>query len=240
MLRCPSVLLSAVLAFAFNSSAYADISLSGTRLVFKGDKKEASLTVRNMGSSEILVQSWLEGKDASTSIPFAITPPLARLDGNGRQILRVLFQGTGVPTDKESVYWLNVQEIPKVAEGENVLQIAIRQRIKLFYRPSGLQGEVADAPAKLKWQIVGQEKGSQLQVQNTGVFYVSMVDLKVNGTKPINLMVAPGETVMVALETTPKAGETLSFKSINDYGAKESYSAILSQQPVSTARVKSE
>lgn len=37
-----------------------------------------------------------------------------------------------LPVDRESVFWLNVKEIPKKSAEENVLQIAVRSRIKLF------------------------------------------------------------------------------------------------------------
>ena len=106
------------------SQAQASIILSSTRVVFEGNNKEASITVRNMGSDEILVQSWLDNNTpgaTSASIPFAVTPPLAHMAAQSRQILRILFKGAGLPTDKESVFWLNVQEIPKTAEGENIL-----------------------------------------------------------------------------------------------------------------------
>lgn len=53
-------------------------------------------------------------------------PPILKLAGNKDAILRFVYSGSGLPTDRETVYWINVQEIPPSAKQENVLQIAIR------------------------------------------------------------------------------------------------------------------
>lgn len=57
-----------------------------------------------------------------------------KLAGNKDRYLRFVYSGSGLPTNRETVYWINVQEIPPSAKQENVLQIAIRTRVKLFYR----------------------------------------------------------------------------------------------------------
>lgn len=63
--------------FAVNQ-AMAGISLSSTRLIFDGNHKEASITVRNSGA-DVLVQSWVDtDSDEAGSAPFAVTPPLVR------------------------------------------------------------------------------------------------------------------------------------------------------------------
>ncbi|MCV5920354.1 fimbria/pilus periplasmic chaperone, partial [Escherichia coli] len=73
--------------------------------------------------------------------PFIITPPLFKLDPEKNNILRIVNITHGLPQDRESVYWVNVKAIPSKSddsENKNVLQIAVRTRIKLFYRPAGL------------------------------------------------------------------------------------------------------
>lgn len=100
---CPAML--AVLLLMGSVGAQGAISLSGTRLVFDGQYQEASIEVRNRGDSEALFQAWLSDAqdDDDTplvrrrTLPFVVTPPLSRLPGGGRQVLRVLYQGTGMP-----------------------------------------------------------------------------------------------------------------------------------------------
>lgn len=114
------------------SQASAGISLNGTRVIFDGAHPEASVTVRNHGA-DILVQSWLEALDSDKAeLPFAITPPLTRLPAGQEQLLRILYAGAGASHQQETAFWLNVQEIPQAAGKGNVLQLAVRQRVKVF------------------------------------------------------------------------------------------------------------
>ncbi|HBO2178329.1 TPA: molecular chaperone, partial [Pseudomonas aeruginosa] len=87
-----------------SSLANAGITLGGTRVVLQAPSKEASILVKNQASQDVMVQSWMEAEEANSSqdVPFAITPPLSRLGGNKQQTLRILFQGKGLPSDRES------------------------------------------------------------------------------------------------------------------------------------------
>lgn len=219
------------------SQAQAAITLSSTRVVFEGNKKEASVTVRNLSSDEILIQSWLDSNDPgapSVSIPFAVTPPLAHMAAQSRQVLRILFKGTGVPTDKESVFWLSVQEIPKAADGDNILQLAVRQRIKFFYRPTGLPGTAKEAPEAVTWAI----EGSNLVIKNPTAYHVTLTDVQIKGnaytSAPIsNFMLVPGETKSLNVPgISSTSSMTLAAGSINDFGAKNFYSTPLSSTPI--------
>lgn len=215
------------------TQAAASISLNATRIVFDGDHKEANITVRN-GSQDVLVQSWVDMNDASGSrAPFAVTPPLARVFAKEQQLLRILYEGTGMPTDRESVVWLNVQEIPKASEVENTLQLAIRQRIKIFYRPAGLTGNALQAPAQLEWTLTKHGSQTLLQVKNPTLYHVSMADIKVQAALASDsCMIAPGEEKQFPLDAQVTSGPVqLSFFSINDYGAQSQYSATLSGAP---------
>lgn len=224
-----TVLIGSIL---FNQ-ALAGISLNATRVIFNAQDKEASLTVTHQGSKQILLQSWLEKENSDDTVPFAITPPLARMEGNGRQQLRVLFQGTGVPTDKESVFWINVQEIPQAAPGENTLQLAVRQRIKLFYRPTGLTGEAAMAPLTLNWKLLREGKALFVQVDNPSNFHVSLAEVSVHSNgheaKAADTpMIAPGQSTRIALSPDSAATSmALKFTAINDYGGANVYKASL-------------
>lgn len=212
------------------SHAYAGISLNATRIVFKSPNKEATITVRNTGK-DVLVQSWIDSdKDLDAPPPFAVTPPLARVPANEQQLLRILYEGSGMPTDRESVLWLNVQEIPQTSEGQNVLQLAVRQRIKMFFRPEGLTAEAHLAPEELQWQLARHGGKTELKLRNPSKFHVSMGDVKLGTTVVIDsTMIAPGEERTFSVPDLPSAKTVdLTFSSINDYGAQVPYSVTLS------------
>ena len=214
------------------SQATAGISLSSTRLIFDGSHKEAGITVRNNGEA-VLIQSWVD-TDNTPNAPFAVTPPLARVNGLEQQLLRVIYEGAGMPADRESVVWLNVQEIPQASKLQNTLQLAVRQRIKVFFRPAGLKAEAYLAPATLKWRLVERGGKSLLMVNNPGLYHVSIAEISLTSgalrEQPFDsLMIAPGEQKEFALKHfTPGQTPNLLFRSINDYGAQDRYSAQLS------------
>lgn len=223
----------------FASMASAGITLDGTRVIFAAPAKETSVVVRNQGSNDIMVQSWVEPdtNGPATDVPFAITPPLVRLGGNKQQILRILYQGQGLPTDKESVFWLAVQEIPQKAKDENTLQIAIRQRVKLFYRPANLPDTAANAAKSLQWKLVEQNGKAALSVTNPSVYHVSFSGSTVTlrngkdkGTATAE-MLAPGATRTVEIKGSAgmrSGATTVEFDSINDYGGLDRVTSKLS------------
>ncbi|MBV4472445.1 fimbrial biogenesis chaperone [Pseudomonas siliginis] len=218
--------------FAVNQ-AMAGISLSSTRLIFDGKHKEAGITVRNSGA-DVLIQSWVDTDNDEASVPFAVTPPLVRVSDGEQQILRVIYEGTGMPKDRESVVWLNVQEIPQSAKTANTLQLAVRQRIKLFFRPAGLKNNAYQAPAELTWRLNERAGKTKLELKNPGLYHVSIADINVQSGNisehPFDsMMIAPGEQKEFALKHLQAASSPrLSFSSINDYGARDRYVAQLS------------
>ncbi|MDH4607426.1 molecular chaperone [Pseudomonas sp. BN102] len=222
--------LSLVLA----SQVSAGISLNSTRIIFNGSDKEASITVRN-GGQQALIQSWIDNADATdTPAPFAVTPPLARIPANEQQLLRLLYEGSGMPTDRESVVWLNVQEIPQAVDGQNTLQLAVRQRIKVFFRPAGLAGEAHQVPEELQWKLELQGGKHVLKVRNPSRYHVSMANVTLGSASRADVavdstMVAPGEEKEFTVKQPASSSSVeLTFSSINDYGAQVPYAAKLS------------
>lgn len=135
------------------------------------------------------------------------------------------------------MFWLAVQEIPQKAKNENTLQIAIRQRVKLFYRPANLPDTAANAAKSLQWKLVEQNGKTMLSVSNPSAYHVSFSGSTVTlrngkdtGTAPAE-MLAPGATRIVAIKgsTGMRAGTTtVEFDSINDYGGLDRVTSKLS------------
>lgn len=231
VVRLSAVLMLSLLMY---SQAKAGVVITGTRLVYPANQKEVTVKLNNNGARPVLVQSWVDDGDlqsspTSSKAPFVLSPPVSRIDPNKGQSLRLMFTGASLPGDKESVFWLNVLEIPPKAEGPtdlNVLQMAFRSRIKIFYRPDGLPGNPGDAPQQVQWKVVTADKGYALQAYNPTAFHVSQVELALTvGTQRFdseNGMVGPGETKVFALpklKSLPGADAQVGFNAINDYGA---------------------
>ncbi|MGY4664676.1 molecular chaperone [Pseudomonas chlororaphis] len=236
-----SVFLKCILASSVllcSGLASAGISLGGTRVVLTAPNKEASIMVKNEADKDIMIQSWVDAGDKAEKqdVPFAITPSLSRLGANKQQLLRLFYYGEGLPTDKESVFWLSVQEIPQKAEGENTLQIAVRQRIKVFYRPLNLQGSAEEAAEKLKWRLLDDSGKTSLEVTNDSLFHVSFgsASLLAGGKSyaASTQMIAPGQTLKFPVKTgggtVSSTNAKVNFDHVNDYGSLTSHSSTLS------------
>ncbi|AZD86845.1 pili assembly chaperone [Pseudomonas chlororaphis subsp. aureofaciens] len=205
-------------------------------MVLAAPSKEASLVIKNSAAEDLLFQAWVETADKSEDVPFAITPVLKRLSGEQQQVLRILYSGKGLPTDKESVFWLNVREVPQKAKEENVLQVAVQQRLKLFYRPAGLSGKVTEAPQQLKWRLLAKDGKTSLEVTNPSAFHLSFaaITLRMGSksfTAPID-MVAPAATSQVEISGLPNGAQAnnlkVNFDVIGDYGGILKYDSDIS------------
>ncbi|WP_130905492.1 MULTISPECIES: fimbria/pilus periplasmic chaperone [unclassified Pseudomonas] len=219
--------LSAVLCM---STAHASIVIDGTRVIYPAKAAEVTVRLTNKGEAPRLVQAWIDDGDEKSSpekidVPFIILTPIFRMDPDKGHALRVRYtQSKPVPTDRESVFWLNVLEIPAKPAGDtsdaNYLQFSLRTRIKLFFRPEGLPGSAAAAPEQLVWQA--QPGG--LLVKNPSAFNVSLkrVELGAKGDAGTveGIMVAPFSQAVLKLvgAKTSNPSSTVTYFPVNDYG----------------------
>lgn len=213
-------LLSALFAMIVSPAVLAEdaggIAVGATRVVYNADSREGSLAVINhSGAQYFLIQSWVDDSEGNKKVPFTITPPLFRLNANKQNMLRIIKTGEGLPKDRESVYWVNVKAIPpSPAEGgQNTLQLAVKTRVKLFYRPVGLPGNAGETPKKLEWHL----QGNELVVKNPTVFSASFNGLSVDGKEIHGAnLVLPQSEVHYKLESSHASKVT--YRCINDFG----------------------
>ena len=119
-------LAAAALPLTF-SIANAGVIIGGTRVIFDGAKKEATISVDNADSAPFLIQSWIDAPEGKTDkAPFIITPPLYRLDGGQKNIERIVMTGS-LSQEQESLFWLNIKAIPSATKQANALQIAVKR-----------------------------------------------------------------------------------------------------------------
>jgi chaperone protein EcpD len=214
--------------------SHASVVIVGTRVIYSSDARDVSVRLLNNGGTPALVQAWIDTGDASVTpelakAPFILTPPLARMDPSKGQTLRMMYTGTGLPSDKESLFWLNILEIPpRPQEADNYLQFAVRTRIKIFYRPVQLSKfDSANAITSADWSAKNDGKTVEVKVTNRSPFYISMsqVRLAADGKdvgKPMNVTVAPGATELITFSDVDIKGgidTAIRYQVINDYGS---------------------
>lgn len=209
-----------------SSQTFAGVIVGATRVVFNADKREAELTVENPTKSvPYLIQSWIDNYAESDTQkpPFTMTPPLFRLDPGQENILRIIPTTTALPQDRESVFMVNVKSIPSSDESnKNQLQITVRTRIKLFWRPTALNNDDA---AKAYEALTFSRQGDNVVVNNPTPYYVSFYSVNIGGKEIKDAgMVAPRGTLALKASN----GGLVRWKAIDDFGGitKEAHATL--------------
>ncbi|NIE64484.1 fimbria/pilus periplasmic chaperone [Burkholderia sp. Ax-1719] len=214
--------------------AQASVVVGGTRVVYPMDQREVSVKLTNDSANASLVQVWIDDGDANekpadSKAPFVITPPIFRMDAGKSQTLRVIYGGAALPQDRESVYWLNVLDIPPKAEeqpGANTLRFAYRTRLKVFVRPKKLPGNPDEAPRQLDWKVVpaNQGSGQSLAVTNPTAYHVSFSEISVLADGHIyrndkgGMATPKGQSLIDIPKMSGVHGGKVHYIAINDFG----------------------
>lgn len=207
----------------------ASVVVTGTRVIYDASQREVTIKLNNDGAMPALVQSWIDDGDAQAgpdvaTAPFILTPPIARIDSKKGQTLRVRYTGQKLSQDKESLFWLNVLEVPPSAsDGQNKLKIAFRSRLKLFYRPANLPGDAVSAAGSVQWRAERSGNGWVLDCSNPSAYYVTLNQVKVAGIELKigidNSLVAPGQHLRLPLSASEPPSGNVSYSTINDFGS---------------------
>lgn len=183
--------------------AHAGIVIYGTRIIYPAENKEVMVQLMNQGSRSSLVQAWIDDGDTSLppekiQVPFMLTPPVAKVGANSGQQIKIRIMPNRLPTNKESIFYLNILDIPPNSpedEGKNALKFAMQNRIKLFYRPVGVASVNKETFKKLR--VNNSSNG--LVIKNGSANWVTISDVKANSVK-VNyetIMIAPQESQRV-------------------------------------------
>ncbi|OQS31667.1 hypothetical protein B0T45_22655 [Chromobacterium haemolyticum] len=201
------------------------LSLDALRYVFTGDKDSISVIVSNEAKRTFGGQVWVDNIVESDTRPtFVVTPSFFKLKSEKKQVLRVI-KAVNLPQDKESVYWLNLQEIPPLMEGSG-LSVAVRTRVKLFYRPAALLKGRKQAEEKML--LLASPDGKSLSLKNTTPYIFAInsllndegvaLSIPKEATNKL-LMFMPGDEVTVP--------DTVSqVVSVNDFGELKKHALV--------------
>ncbi|HDC1420836.1 TPA: molecular chaperone [Salmonella enterica] len=235
-----------LLVSAFPVFAHSSVVIMGTRVVYPAQKKSINVQITNNESSPSLIQSWIDDGNAfrppdSVLTPFIITPPIFRIEPKSGQTLRIMYTHETLPLDRETLFYLNVLDIPAKpkpneysASGNkgNFIQLAVRSRIKLFFRPAELKINPADSYNQVLWRLKQNGNNNTLQVDNKTPYYITYSKVQIQNNQNFqNIssvgMLAPFTTKYFPLKERLTPGAKISWVIINDYGGyQEGYSVL--------------
>ncbi|WP_082629539.1 fimbrial biogenesis chaperone [Pseudomonas paralactis] len=210
--------------------AIADIEFDGvTRFVLNAKDKQKSITVVNTGNETVLAQITLDqgnGEQNLHDLSMALSRHLLKLVAGDRQSVEIFYQGTGLPQDRESYFLLSVTDIPQIPEQANLLQVALRHRLKFLFRPL-LSMRVEDAFTKLYWTQLSRSENAGLKAHNDSPYYLTLTDIslygqqgQICGGKVAHFMVAPFSTLDVNVITCVEPVSKITGVLVTDDGSE--------------------
>ncbi|SUY95189.1 fimbrial chaperone protein [Citrobacter freundii] len=202
----------------FPAMAFSSLSTDLSRYVFLGDKESITITVKNNDKERTFGgQAWVENIfEKDTRPTFVVTPSFFKVKPDSVQTLRIIQASGELPQDKESVYWLNLQDIPPALKGSG-LAIALRTKMKLFYRPASL---IAGRKGAEQGIILRSRPDGKTVLHNATPYIYAINGLLDTNNKPVTvesdsvqklMMFMPGDEVSVK-------GNVDKVTSLNDYG----------------------
>lgn len=209
----------------FTASSHAAFVLNSTRYVFDEKRENISVQVDNQSTQEYGGQIWIENQDQDDkNVYFVPSPTFFKVADQHKQILRILKINDALPKDKESLFWINVQEIPKAPkDGTNALSIALHTQVKMIYRPDILKDKRENAEKNIK--LINDESSTVLF--NDSPYYFAVINVKQNG-KTVNLEDDVKNKIAVfspfeKISLNKKLTGNISFVAFDDYGVDREY-----------------
>lgn len=200
--------------------AWSGVYIYGTRVIYPAAQKEVTVQLMNKGDRSALVQAWIDDGNTQTppeklNVPFLLTPPVVKVNGNSGQQLKIKLLNANLPQNQESLYYLNVLDIPPNADnnaGKNKLKFALQNRIKLIYRPAS----VARVNKEIFSKIDIMRTNNGITVKNNSANWLTITEIKstVKANKA-TLLLAPHASVN--LPGAPAANQ-YAVTLIDDYG----------------------
>lgn len=207
--------------------AQAVVNLSATRVVFDKGAATQSITLANSADYPVMVQAWIDdgdpqGTPQTAESPFVVLPPIFRLAPLEQRSIRLLTSGKGLPADRESLFWLNIYEIPPnqpAAQSEKIL-LAFRTQLKVFWRPAGVGKLTEEVGNQLRFT----RSGEGVTVSNPGPWNITLAEVKIAGYSAVGITLKPfSQQPLFTFDKTDLQDGVVKFGIINDEGNQWGY-----------------
>lgn len=164
--------------------AYAALTIHTTRIVYDSAQRNASVIIGNPSNRVYAAQAWVNTKadDPSITVPLIASPSIFRLKAGSERVVQLAKLPNDLPSDRESLFFFNLQEIPEAqATEQNSLNIALRTRIKVFYRPSQLSSTPEQTLKDLRFSMKTINGRAHLHIVNPTPYHYTFSRLELSG-----------------------------------------------------------
>ena len=221
--------LVAMLLLCLSHHVCASVVMTGTRIIYPAQASNKSIQLKNPDQQPYIVHVQVD--DGSEKKPadeedsnFLLTPNIFRMEPGSAQTVLLKYIGNSLPQNKESIFYMNFTQLPATKSeksGSNQLVLAITNRVKIFYRPQGIEGTPGETAKKMTFSL----SGKKIKVTNSAGYFavVRRASLVING-REIKLadrqMVAPQSSAewLPSAPVSGLKGARLRLVLVNDYG----------------------
>jgi P pilus assembly chaperone PapD len=199
------LMLGVCLALATSSAFASGLVPETTVLLINEADGEGVVSVKNTDPGALLLYTTVQHIPEDKENLFIITPPVARVEPEQKQLVRFILTNTK-PLTVQRLQRVIFEGIPQTRPGENTVHVNIRHNIPAVIHPKALKMD-PEPWKRLVWSA-GAEPGS-LQVANPSPYVVRLgqeVQLQPAGTmaKLPKPYVLPGETIALTQEKPEK------------------------------------
>lgn len=215
-------IIIALLMSFFILPVHAGVVIYGTRIIYPEKNREVLVQLMNQSKNASLIQAWID--DGNTTIapekiqvPFILTPPVSRVAGGSGQQFKIRKMPNNLPHNKESLFYLNVLDIPPnnpQNAGKNKIKLALQNRIKLLWRPSG----IAPVDKKSLSQLNIKKKNNAISINNETANWITVTTIKAQNVKVNNesILLPPFSNSDITLKNNNASEYELTV--VDDYG----------------------
>ncbi|HGM5492588.1 TPA: molecular chaperone [Serratia fonticola] len=161
--------------------AQAGIIASATRVIFREGDDEKGLMLLNTNGYPVVVQTWVDDGDVNAApeqskAPFVSLPAVFSMQPDTTKGLRLVYNQQPLPADRESVFWINLYEIPPtrpvMPPEQPSVTMAMNTQMKIFYRPKALVKEAGNTPMPI-FSLQKEDNHYVLVCDNRSPFHLS-------------------------------------------------------------------
>lgn len=222
-----------IFMLATSNAFSAGFGINATRIIYNENDTTKTVGIRNTTKDIVyLVQAKVLTPDDKKS-PFEVIPPIFRLEpSNTNQVKIIKNSQVVLPKNQESLFYFIGTAIPsgKLGDKQNnhavggAINIAVANKIKLFYRPSNL----ASTPEEAQKGLIFKSSSKGIEMINNSPYYVSISSLNIAGKK-IHISVEDGNSMIAPYSQQMYNAKASHGKvywiAINDIGGENVYSA---------------
>ncbi len=209
------VLIASLFFFAILVQA-GGIGLDRTRAVIEKGKNETSFVIKNTSDWGFLIKSHMETVDQKKASQLMVMPSLAKLLPGQSLRLRVLVPDPTIfAQDRETLFWFVCEAIPAKADIQNSISLNYVNRVKVFYRPNALKGNLLKAIDS----IDVKRDGKHVVLSNSSPFVISMGTYWVNDKEvDTSEMIPPFSSITSKVVELPQGPVKFDYAALDELG----------------------